>query len=259
MPEIIKSGHLYHRPAAALQGQQGPSEVYVKDQPALDRLPGRGGLQGRVLESRGGARSGARSRGLVEHALRMKALMASCRASTDPVSRRWRLPARSIRTSRPRTARRRCSVAAKHLQPAIPTPSWSASSPTTGGDHVPAQWRGVTDAHHRSRQASSLAPRRASCTSWRRSRPKPIAAPARLVKQRRAGARARPVPAAEEEEVAEEASRRLVRRGDHPAEPAARRGPRRGPQGPRRSALQGPRRDERRAAVGEPRSIRDNR
>src|SRR5690606_6039916 len=52
------------------------SEVYLKDQAALDRYLVEAGIQGRMLETAGGARFGAELTALVEHALRMKSLMA---------------------------------------------------------------------------------------------------------------------------------------------------------------------------------------
>jgi DNA gyrase subunit B len=75
MPEIIKAGHLFIAQPPLFKVSKGRSEVYLKDQAALDRYLVEAGLQGRVLEARGGARSGPDLAKLVEHALRMKALM----------------------------------------------------------------------------------------------------------------------------------------------------------------------------------------
>src|SRR6187397_2294571 len=75
MPEIIKAGHLFIAQPPLFKVSKGRSEVYLKDQAALDRYLVEAGLQGRVLETRGGARSGPDLARLVEHALRMKALM----------------------------------------------------------------------------------------------------------------------------------------------------------------------------------------
>src|SRR6478735_282669 len=75
MPEIIKAGHLFIAKPPLFKVSKGRSEVYLKDQGALDRYLVEAGLQGRVLESTAGARSGPDLAALVEHALRMKALM----------------------------------------------------------------------------------------------------------------------------------------------------------------------------------------
>src|SRR5215207_1036431 len=76
MPEIIKAGHLFIAQPPLFKVNKGRSEVYLKDQAALDRYLVEAGLHGRVLESSGGARGGADLARLVEHALRMKSLMA---------------------------------------------------------------------------------------------------------------------------------------------------------------------------------------
>jgi DNA gyrase subunit B len=52
MPDIIRAG-TSSSPAAALQGRQGPVEVYLKDNAALDRYLVEAGLAGRVLEAAG--------------------------------------------------------------------------------------------------------------------------------------------------------------------------------------------------------------
>ncbi|MEO6041975.1 MAG: DNA gyrase subunit B, partial [Croceibacterium sp.] len=84
MPEIIKSGHLFIAQPPLFKVNKGRSEVYLKDQAALDRYLVEAGLQGRVLEGRGGARGGADLAKLVEHALRMKALMGFVPRKYDP-------------------------------------------------------------------------------------------------------------------------------------------------------------------------------
>ncbi len=59
MPEIIKAGHLFIAQPPLFKVNKGRSEVYLKDQAALDRYLVEAGLQGRVLETTGGARGGA--------------------------------------------------------------------------------------------------------------------------------------------------------------------------------------------------------
>ncbi|MEO1490388.1 MAG: DNA gyrase subunit B, partial [Pseudomonadota bacterium] len=75
MPEIVKAGHLFIAQPPLFKVAKGRSEVYLKDQGALDRYLVEAGLQGRVLETREGARSGEDLRALVDHALRMKNML----------------------------------------------------------------------------------------------------------------------------------------------------------------------------------------
>ena len=76
MPEIIKSGHLFIAQPPLFKVAKGRSEVYLKDQPALDRYLVDAGLHGRVLETSGGSRFAEDLRVLVDGALRLKNLLA---------------------------------------------------------------------------------------------------------------------------------------------------------------------------------------
>ena len=76
MPDIIRAGHLFIAQPPLFKVSKGRSEVYLKDQAALDRYLVDAGLQGRVLETQGGARGGADLRALVDGALRLKNLLA---------------------------------------------------------------------------------------------------------------------------------------------------------------------------------------
>jgi DNA gyrase subunit B len=75
MPEIIRAGHLFIAQPPLFKVAKGRSEVYLKDQAALDRYLVDAGLQGRVLETAGGARSGPDLREIVDGALRLKYLL----------------------------------------------------------------------------------------------------------------------------------------------------------------------------------------
>ncbi|OYU73418.1 MAG: DNA gyrase subunit B, partial [Alphaproteobacteria bacterium PA3] len=76
MPDIIRAGHLFIAHPPLFKVSKGRSEVYLKDQPALDRYLVDAGLQGRVIETTEGARGGADLRALVDGALRLKNLLA---------------------------------------------------------------------------------------------------------------------------------------------------------------------------------------
>ncbi len=76
MPEIIERGHLFIAQPPLYKVAKGRSEIYVKDDNALDvHLVGTG-LSGMILETSGGPRSGNDLAALVEHARRMRSLMA---------------------------------------------------------------------------------------------------------------------------------------------------------------------------------------
>ena len=75
MPDIIKAGHLFIAQPPLFKVSKGRSEVYLKDQAALDRYLVDAGLQGRVLETAGGARGGEDLRAIVDAALRLKNLL----------------------------------------------------------------------------------------------------------------------------------------------------------------------------------------
>ncbi|MEO6151537.1 MAG: DNA topoisomerase (ATP-hydrolyzing) subunit B [Croceibacterium sp.] len=148
MPEIIKAGHLFIAQPPLFKVAKGRSEVYLKDQGALDRYLVQAGLQGRVLESTAGARSGPDLAALVEHALRMKSLMAFVPRKYD-----YRLVEAlalagaldpELSPDRRRTALER---AAAELQTGDAEARWSAALAADGAIRFERAWRGVTDAH----------------------------------------------------------------------------------------------------------------
>jgi DNA gyrase subunit B len=75
MPEIIENGHLYIAQPPLYKVAKGRSEVYVKDDSALENYLVDGGIDALMLETTGGARSGADLRELIEHGRRLRALM----------------------------------------------------------------------------------------------------------------------------------------------------------------------------------------
>ena len=84
MPELIEAGHLMIAQPPLYKVARGRSEVYVKDDNALDEYLVTAGLDGLVLDSNEGPRSGEDLRHLVEHARRMRTLMRYAPKKYDP-------------------------------------------------------------------------------------------------------------------------------------------------------------------------------
>jgi len=148
MPEIIKSGHLFIAQPPLFKVSKGRSEVYLKDQGALDRYLVEAGLHGRILETSSGGRSGQDLAALVEHALRMKSLMGFVPRKYAPeiveaMALAGALDPAMI-TEQRRTA---LEKAAAHLQMGDPEALWTAALSADGTIVISRVWRGVTDAH----------------------------------------------------------------------------------------------------------------
>ena len=148
MPEIIKAGHLFIAQPPLFKVSKGRSEVYLKDQPALDRYLVEAGLQGRVLESQVGARGGQDLALLVEHALRMNNLMAFVPRKYDYSIVEAAALAGALDPDIGTEERRdRLTRAAAQMQLSDPEARWSAEMRSDGTIIFSRVWRGVTDAH----------------------------------------------------------------------------------------------------------------
>jgi DNA gyrase subunit B len=148
MPEIIKAGHLFIAQPPLFKVSKGRSEVYLKDQAALDRYLVEAGLHGRVLESAGGARSGPDLAALVEHALRMKALMGFVPRKYDyRLVEALALAGALDPNFSPEQRRAALERAAAQLQMGDAEAQWSAELREDGTIVFERAWRGVTDAH----------------------------------------------------------------------------------------------------------------
>jgi DNA gyrase subunit B len=127
---------------------KGRSEVYLKDQGALDRYLVDAGLQGRVLEAPGGARAENELRALVEHALRLRNLIAFVPRRYDAGVVEQMAMVGALDPSLDRAGRESALArAAERLAMGDPEATWSASLSADGTIRFDRVWRGVTDAH----------------------------------------------------------------------------------------------------------------
>ena len=146
MREIIDRGHLFIAQPPLYKVIKGKSEVYLKDDAALDAYLVDGGIGAMVLEGAGGARSGDDLRALVDHANRMARLMAYVPRRYDPAL----IEALALGgafdpeiADRAATAR----AVAGWVGRADPEAKWEVEPTGDGGYHARRLWRGVTDHH----------------------------------------------------------------------------------------------------------------
>jgi len=148
MPDIIRAGHLFIAQPPLFKVAKGRSEVYLKDQAALDRYLVDAGLQGRVLETAGGARGGEDLRAIVDAALRLKNLLGF-------VPRRYDM---GIVEQMALTGALEPGLSGDALAAALQRAAgrlgagdrearWSASQREDGTVVFERLWRGVTDVH----------------------------------------------------------------------------------------------------------------
>ncbi|MBL0925624.1 MAG: DNA topoisomerase (ATP-hydrolyzing) subunit B [Sphingomonadaceae bacterium] len=146
MPEIIENGHLFIAQPPLYKVAKGRSEIYVKDDKALDDHLVELGLGGVVLEGEGGQRAGADLASLVEHARRMRSLMAFVPRRYDPTI----VEAMALTGALDSDAQDRAAAVAKAaawMDAQDVEGKWSGRVSEDGGYHFERLWRGVTDHH----------------------------------------------------------------------------------------------------------------
>ncbi|TXC73514.1 DNA topoisomerase (ATP-hydrolyzing) subunit B [Sphingorhabdus soli] len=148
MPQIVEGGYLYIAQPPLYKVAKGRSEVYLKDDNALDQYLVDAGIGGLQLETSGGARAGEDLRALIAHARRMRSLMAY-------VPRRYDyglIEALAIRGAlKPDATRAEQEAAvtetARWLDGQDAEARWTGSVGEDGGYLLQRAWRGVTDHH----------------------------------------------------------------------------------------------------------------
>jgi DNA gyrase subunit B len=206
MPEIIREGHLFIAQPPLYKVAKGRSEVYLKDGPALDRYLVEAGLAGRMLETAGGARSGADLADLVDHALRLRNLMAFAPKRYDPAIIEALALAGALDPELTADGREAALAAAvRWMDRGEREAKWSAHVGQDGSYRIVRMWRGVTDDHvieagflasAEARKLARLAGEQADVYE----------SPARLVRGSGAAVEPEPEPVAEEPESEGEAA-----------------------------------------------------
>ena len=199
MPEIIENGHLYIAQPPLYKVAKGRSEVYLKDDNALENYLVDAGLDALLLETTGGARSGADLRSLIDHGRRLRALMRyvprnlnqglvealALTGALDPdLDAAGRHSAAATAASWLNTAERALTGGGEAV--------WTVDAVEGGGYTLERRWRGVSDHHvidaaflasQEARRMHKLAAEQADT----------YARPARLVKAGAAAAEPEPV------------------------------------------------------------------
>lgn len=148
MPEIVERGHLYIAQPPLYKVAKGRSELYLKDDNALDIFLVEAGLNNLVLETSEGVRAGKDLAALVEHARRMRSLMAYVPNRYDPtiveaMALTGALDPDLTPADRPAMVAR----TAEWMQAQDGEGKWSGQLGADGGYHFERLWRGVTDHH----------------------------------------------------------------------------------------------------------------
>jgi len=148
MPELITRGHLFIAQPPLYKATKGRSEVYLKDDGALDDYLVEAGVGAMVLETPGGARSGADLKSLLDHARRMRTLMRYVPRRYDPQIIEVLALAGALDPLLDRAGREeRIAEVTSRLDAGDAEGRWSARLTDEGGIHFQRLSRGVTDHH----------------------------------------------------------------------------------------------------------------
>jgi DNA gyrase subunit B len=148
MPQLIENGHLFIAQPPLYKVSRGRSEVYLKDDAALDDYLEEAGLEGLILETPDGQRSGNDLKSLVDHARRMRTLMRYAPRKYDPALIEALAINGALRPSLDQDGKTKTVArVAEWLGAGDPEASWSGDVAEEGGYLLRRQWRGVTDAY----------------------------------------------------------------------------------------------------------------
>ena len=146
MRAIIDAGHLFIAQPPLYKAARGRSEVYLKDDAALDEYLVEAGVAVSRLEGPQGARTGADLRTLVDHARRMRSLMRYVPRRYDPaIVEGLALMGALDPALRDDQRAHALDLAAQWLGRADLEASWTATVGADGDYVLRRLWRGVTD------------------------------------------------------------------------------------------------------------------
>ena len=147
MPELIEAGHLYIAQPPLYKVARGRSEVYLKDDSALEEYLVDAGLEGLILEGGGEQRSGRDLKQLVDHARRMRTLMRYAPKKYDPALVEALALLGALDPELQDSKRAEAIVfVSDWLGRGDLEAVWSGELAQEGGYVLRRKWRGVTDA-----------------------------------------------------------------------------------------------------------------
>ncbi len=148
MPDLIEKGHLFIAQPPLYKVSRGRSEVYLKDDAALDDYLEEAGLEGLILDAPDGQRSGNDLKALVDHSRRMRTLMHYAPRKYDPALIEALAINGALRPNLDKDSKAKAvAKVAEWLGAGDPEASWSGEVAAEGGYLLKRLWRGVTDAH----------------------------------------------------------------------------------------------------------------
>jgi len=148
MPDLIENGHLFIAQPPLYKVSRGRSEVYLKDDAALDDYLEATGLDGLVLDTSEGQRSGRDLKVLVDHARRMRTLMAYAPRNYDAgLIEALALNGALVPTLDAAGRAKAVERVATWLGVGDDEAIWSGEMAAEGGYVLKRLWRGVTDAY----------------------------------------------------------------------------------------------------------------
>jgi len=148
MPQIVEAGHLYIAQPPLYKATRGRSEVYLKDEAALDQYLVDNGVDTLMLETTAGPLMGAPLRTLIDHARRMRALMLYVPRRYDGAIIEALALTGALAPDLDAAGRAEAITrAAAWLARADTDGQWTGRVSAEGGYHLERLVRGVTDHH----------------------------------------------------------------------------------------------------------------